>query len=102
LRAEIRRRLQGGESAAVIEDDIVSRYGEKIRAVPKGKSLTAMGVWLSIVIAIAGLGAIGLVVRWVRRGRAKLRRDESAPTAQAAASDAYDERLDAELRELDN
>lgn len=98
LRGEIRRRLQAGESAASVEDDIVARYGDKIRAVPKGKSLTGMGVWLSIAVAIMGLGAAWLVVRWVRRGRSKL---PAPSTSSPAAADGYDDRLDAELRDLD-
>jgi cytochrome c-type biogenesis protein CcmH/NrfF len=35
LRAEIERRLSTGEAALSIEDDLVTRYGARIRAVPR-------------------------------------------------------------------
>jgi len=100
LRGEIRQRLQNGESSDSIEADIVGRYGEKVRAVPKGKSLTAMGAWLSIALALAGLGAGALVLRWAKRGRGG-QPSQVPSTSTAAPADPYDERLDAELRDLD-
>jgi cytochrome c-type biogenesis protein CcmH len=104
LRSEIRRRLQSGESASAIETDIVARYGEKIRAVPKGGSLTGMGVWLSILVAISGLGVAYLALRWARKGR----RDEADRAGESKAAtgkdgkgrDEWDDRLDAEVNEL--
>jgi len=104
LRLEIRRRLQAGESATKIEADIVDRYGEKIRAVPKGGSLTGMGVLLSILVALSGLGVGIIVLLWARKGR----RDagKGGTTAGGAKGkdgkgrDEWDDRLDAEVNEL--
>jgi cytochrome c-type biogenesis protein CcmH len=101
LRLEIRRRLQAGESPAAIETELVARYGERVRAVPKGRSLTGMGVWLSILVALSGLGVGANVVRWARRGRrgdASQRRGGDA--LDGKARDELDKRLDAELDEL--
>lgn len=101
LRLEIRRRLMAGEEATAIENDLVARYGERIRAVPKGGSLTGMGVWLSIAVALSGVGVALVVVRWSRRGR----RDEGAEErvegkAAAGKRDTWDERIDGELHDL--
>lgn len=105
LRTEIRRRLSRGESPDVIEADMVARYGEKVRAIPEGKSLTGMGVWLSVLVGVAGLGAAALVVRWVRRGPAKTPSDLPGPSDKVAKNDKrdeWDERLDDELRDTDD
>jgi cytochrome c-type biogenesis protein CcmH len=101
LRLEIRRRLQSGESAGAIEADIVQRYGDKIRAVPKGGSLTSMGVWLSILVAVSGLGVGYLALRWARKGR----RDEADAANVGTGKgdkgrDELDDRLDEEVNEL--
>lgn len=109
LRLEIRRRLQAGENATAIESDIVARYGEKIRAVPKGGSLTGMGVWLSILVGVSGLGVGYLALRWARKGR----REDDDPSASGGGAkgksgvgkdgkgrDEWDDRLDAEVNDL--
>jgi len=107
LRAEIRQRLLHGESPDSIEQDMVARYGARMRAVPAGKSLTSMGVWLSVLFGLGGLGATVLVVRWVRRAtpRARGSRDDGvAPETQERepARDKWDDRLDDELRDVDD
>ncbi len=113
MRAEIRRRLMGGESQDAIEADFVARYGERIRAVPNGTSLTRMGVWLSILLAVGGLGAGIVVVRWARKGRGD-RNEPAAPTGsessqgaqpgegnrKRSARDDWDERLDDEIEDM--
>lgn len=114
LRKEIRQRLMRGESQASIEQDMVARYGEKIRAVPEGKSLTGMGVWLSVLFGVAGIGAAALVVRWVRKGPPRnppgdggagagdSPRSTGDEPAKSAKRDEWDERLDDELRDVDD
>lgn len=98
LRAEVRRRLLSGEAAEAIETDLVARYGEKIRAVPKGKSLTGMGVYVSIAVALSGIGAGAMIVRWVRRAKKDEAKDEKKPAG--AKRDEWDDRLDADLKDL--
>lgn len=96
LRVEIRRRLLSGEAADAIENDLVSRYGERLRAVPKGKSLTGMGVYVSIAVVLSGLGAAAMLVRWVKRGK----KDEPSEKLAPKKRDEWDERLDADLKDL--
>lgn len=96
LRAEIRARLRRGESAAAIESDLVTRYGERVRAVPAGRDTRGT------VPVLVGLGMLGSVVglvfvvrRWVRRSVSP------PPPAPGAPRDAWDARIDEELRALE-
>ncbi|MFO0624124.1 MAG: cytochrome c-type biogenesis protein CcmH [Polyangiales bacterium] len=102
LRAEIRTRLRGGETPAAIEADIVSRYGERVRAVPRDRDtrgnvpLLVGAAMLASVVLLARLA-----VRWVRRGNAPAEAPSPTP-AEARARDDYDARVDDELARLDD
>lgn len=100
LRVEIDGRVARGESAAAIEEDMVARYGERVRAVPKGAeprgAITIVG---GLAVLASFLGMLGLVRRWARRKR-------SAPAvasveAPRVADRGLDARIDADLRALD-
>jgi cytochrome c-type biogenesis protein CcmH len=99
LRVEIAARVTRGEPAAAIEDDMVARYGERVRAVPKGTEprgvITTLGSLLLLVTLVLMLV---LVRRWSRRGSTV---DAGAQRARPVRGDTLDERLDAELRALD-
>jgi len=98
LRREIRTRLKTGESPESIEQSLVARYGERMRAVPDRVPLNAMGTmgWLAVA------GSAGFLVfilrQWRRRGR--LASAPGAPSANGhvGVAEASDERLEAELR----
>lgn len=97
LRGEIRRRLAAGEASTVIEDDLAGRYGERIRAVPKGGDVrVAVPIVSGIFAVAAGVGLGFLLLRWTRRGS---RNAERPPAGRAR--DSYDERIDDALRDLD-
>ena len=103
LRKEIRARLKAGETADAVEASLVARYGEKIRAVPDRVPLDKMGGlgWLGVASAA---GLIGMVLwRWRQRGQASetgaFKGSHRASDKEAAASD---ERLDSELKRLDD
>jgi len=97
LRTEIHGRLDQGESAATIEEDLVARYGERIRAIPKGGHDPRVTVSIASAVAML-LSAIGLL--WLLRRWTRPRAALALP--HAATHDAYDARLDDELRELDH
>jgi len=100
LRAEIRERLLRGEPGAAIEDDLASRYGERIRAVPRGhdpRSAVPMLVGAGMLLSAIGLAL--LLRRW-SRPRPPLA-PPPAPSPLRGAPDDYDARLDEELRQLD-
>lgn len=98
LRAEIASRLRAGESPTQVEDSLVERYGERVRAVPRDHDTRAH---VLVLVALAMLVAAGLLGRAMRHWS---RRERSVPVAApspAQGRDAWDERLDAELRALD-
>jgi cytochrome c-type biogenesis protein CcmH len=97
LRAEIRSRLARGEAAQAIEDDLVLRYGEPIRAVPRGRDprrSIPLIVNTSLGVAVALLFVVAL--RWRRR-----REDTDAESTELADPE-LDAVLDAELRRDDD
>jgi cytochrome c-type biogenesis protein CcmH len=97
LRAEIRARLHAGEPAEAIEADFVKRYGPEVKAHSNSSGLA----WTSIaVVGLALLAAVFLVVtvrRWLRSGR----RVAAQMPATKEPPDAWDARIDDELRALD-
>jgi cytochrome c-type biogenesis protein CcmH len=96
LRLEVRTRLAAGESPEAIEDDFASRYGERVRAVPKGRDPRGSMFLVAIgVLVAAGIGLALVVRRWRRT-------PVDAPSVVVSESHAsLDERIDAELRELE-
>jgi aryl carrier-like protein len=75
----------------------VDQYGERLRAIP---ARDPMQVVAAAVLLIAGLAGV-FVLQLLRRWRDRSARLGGLAPLPAAARDAYDERLDAELRDLD-
>jgi len=98
LRAEIASRLRAGESPAQIEDGLVERYGERVRAVPRDHDTRPH---VLVLVALAMLVAAGLLGRAMRRWSLRERPVLVAAPETSHDRDAWDERLDAELRALD-
>ncbi len=97
LRSEIQRRLDAGESAEAIEQSLVARHGPRIRAVPSKDPMELIAPAMLVLVGIAGILVLRLIRRWQRR----FERASGLVPAPAAGPDAYDERLDTELRNLD-
>ncbi|WP_437525374.1 cytochrome c-type biogenesis protein CcmH [Sorangium sp. So ce726] len=97
LRREIHTRLRRGEVADAIEQDLVARYGERLRAAPSSGTLGKVALGLLLGIAVTFLGIFALLRSW--RSNAA----QAAPSGGtlAAVRDEYDDRLDDELRERD-
>lgn len=75
---------------------MVSRYGERIRAVPKGgDSRLPLGLLTVGLALLVGVGLFFLVRSWVVGPAAT-----SASPKAALVRDAYDNRIDEELRDL--
>jgi cytochrome c-type biogenesis protein CcmH len=100
LRAEIHDRLARGDAADAIEDDFARRFGEKIRAVPKGQDpFRRVPLVVGAAMIASAIGLVWAMRRWTRRGEEAAR--EEAAAGAAPTHDAYDDRLDEELRRLD-
>lgn len=90
LRGEIHDRLDRGESALAIEDDLAARYGERIRAVPKGKETR------HAIPAVAGIALLGAAIGLAVMVRRWLANDRRAGARAAAASESHDPRVGSE------
>jgi cytochrome c-type biogenesis protein CcmH len=103
LRSEIRRRLSAGELAGVIEDDLAVRYGEKIRAVPRGSDpRTAIPSILAFGMLATALMLVWAGFRWVKRNAEPAADSVALTSGPGDSTDSkYDDQLDAELRAPD-
>jgi cytochrome c-type biogenesis protein CcmH len=102
LREEIGQRLARDEPAASIEDDLALRYGERIRAVPKGSDPRGglmLGAGLGVAVALAAL--VATLRRWTARSPAVSSAGTPAAAFTPNARDAYDDRIDDDLARLD-
>lgn len=98
MRHEIRRRLRNGESADAIQKSMVDRYGPKILAVQEGSQLKNVFIGLSVVMGGAGVAAAMMIGRWRKQSTSR----KPAPTeGTEPPRDEWDEKLDAELKKLD-
>lgn len=103
LRTEIRQRLERGESGASIEDDLAARYGEKIRAVPKGKDPRRIIPFITAIATLSSLVGLGFVLRkWLRRGQTNLAQPALATGTTLVPVDDYETRLDDELARFED
>lgn len=96
LRDEIRARLRAGETPAQVETSLVARYGQQLRAVPEHHDpRNHVLVLVALAMVLGALLLMRALSRWSRRVKA-------APIAvKSAPRDAWDARLDDELRALD-
>ncbi len=93
LRAEVRARLRAGEAPQTIEDDLAARYGERVRAVPRGRD-PRQGV--VVVVGLAALLSGVAVARMLRRWSRPAAMPEARPLSEAESA-----RLEDELQRLD-
>lgn len=100
LRREIRSRLKAGEQPEAIEQSLVARYGERMRAVPDRVPLDMMGSlgWLGAVVS-AGLLAY-VLWRWRKRSVVGQASSNGVSGEEQASVQATDERLESELRRI--
>ena len=95
LRTEIAQRLDAGETTAAVEDELVSRYGERMRAVPKGKDPRAAMPYMVACGLLLGLLLPYLL--WRRWSPVARRPDARGHRGLKMAADAQ---LDRELEQL--
>jgi cytochrome c-type biogenesis protein CcmH len=99
LRLEVATRLSAGEPALSIEDDLARRYGERVRAVPRGNDTrTFVGASVFAAMAVLLIGLCILAQRWVRRGR-RGNTDLPLPQVDDEDDDRYDRALNRALEE---
>jgi cytochrome c-type biogenesis protein CcmF len=105
-RERLRQRLAKGDSAETIIDEYVAEYGTAALAIPPDKG-AMKAIYVAPLVAIAGGGiALAFLLRRWRNNEAETNADGSPrkdrPDADdPARRDKYDDRIDAELRDLD-
>jgi cytochrome c-type biogenesis protein CcmH len=100
MRHEIRRRLRNGESAEAIQASMVERYGPKIMAVQEGSQLKNVFIGLSVVMGGAGVAAAMMIGRWRKQSTPGSKPKPS--DGKEPARDEWDDKLDVELKKLDD
>jgi cytochrome c-type biogenesis protein CcmF len=104
-REEIRAKLTKGESAAQIIAEYQKAYGAEALSIPPNTGAMRAIYAVPIVAIVGGAVALGATVkRWTGRARAtaSARATPAHGTKLVAPRDAYDTRLDDELRDLDD
>ena len=102
MRENLRARLAKGESPDKIVDDYVAEYGTGALAIPPDKG-AMKAIYAAPLLAIAG-GGIGLAFmmkRW-RKNETSKKKKPGTDKDDDAKRDAYDDRIDAELKDLDD
>jgi cytochrome c-type biogenesis protein CcmH len=106
LRGEIRTRLRRGETPEEIEADMVSRYGERILAVPPDNPLGTFALVALLLAFGAGAAVVFMGMRWRKRGGGGDGPSKGGDGGKGSGSDKkekdqdeWDARLDAELKD---
>ncbi len=108
-RDEIRDQLDSGMSVTAVRKEYARRFGTKALAVPPNEGAGLL-IWLFplVGIVLAAFVIARLLKRWTGRGAVLAAAEAPAPETKASKSkaepakkDAYDDRLDEELKDLD-
>jgi cytochrome c-type biogenesis protein CcmF len=106
-RERLRMRLAKGDTPQQIIDDYVAEYGTIALAIPPDKG-AMKAIYVAPLVAIAGGGvALAIILRrWRSNDDMEASKKKKRPMTDDAAGseekrDAYDDRIDAELRDLD-
>jgi cytochrome c-type biogenesis protein CcmH len=98
MKKDIRKQLAEGRTRRQILDAYVAQYGEQILAEPPARGFTRTLYVLPILLLVLSAIVLSLVVRRMARQPAVAGGPAERP---AAARDAYGDRLNDELRDLD-
>lgn len=99
LRVEIAERLSRGEDGFAIEDDLAGRFGERIRAVPRGRDpRQTMAVSAMVAMGLSLLALWFMAWRWTQRRSAWADPLSDDNALARALRGEYDDQLDRELK----
>ena len=98
LREEIARRIDAGERADAIEDDLIVRFGPRIRTIPE---FSGFGLLAWMGPPVIGLGGFAFLVAAVRASTRRQPAVEVRVEDETDADPAVLERVQDELDDLD-
>ena len=96
VKAQIRSALQSGYSEKQILDGMVAAYGERILAKPKATGFNLMA-WILPALALM----IGSVVAWRFLAHSRMK-NSPQPAQKIHIDENYEQRLESELRSMDD
>lgn len=100
FRTEVRAMMARGLTEEEIQAEWVRRHGPEALTVPTNTGFNRL-IYLAPLAIIAGMGTIAvLLLRHLRRRGTE--NDAAAPAVAAGKRDAYDDKLDEELKQLDD
>ena len=101
-RGELRAQLDEGLAIDVIQAEYVKKFGTQALAVPPNSGSNRALYLLPLAAAVVGgAGIFFSLRRWRRRNKEQDRAATKADAADALGRDAYDDKLDDELKDLD-
>ncbi len=101
FRSEVRAMMARGLTQEEIKAEWVRRHGPQALTVPPNTGANRL-LYIAPLAAIAGMGAFAVVIlRRVRRSSDEKARAVASPVA-GAKRDEYDDKLDEELKQLDD
>jgi len=97
MRLEIRSRLAAGETPLAIEDSFAQRHGERVRAMPRGRTpmLTYVG-WFAAALTAVLVILVLVARRWTKRTATDVR-----TPSEATDDPALDAQIDQAMAKLD-
>lgn len=98
VRQDVRRRLGRGETSQQIIDDYVVQFGERILIEPPARGYKMM---LYVLPPIALFLSGAAVTMWVRRAARQGATTTASEATRPTQGDAYEARLEEELRDMD-
>lgn len=105
-REELRQMIKSGMTVEQAQAEYAKRFGTQALAVPPSTGSNRLLYLFPLVLIVAGAGAVIAILRsWSRRGAggppAPASSGGTSPPATKPSRDEYDEKLDDELRRLD-
>jgi len=101
FRSEVRAMMQRGMTEEEIKAEWVRRHGPEALTVPTNSGFNRL-VYIAPLVLIAGFAAFAIRVLRRLRERETVRSAAGAPDVAAAKRDEYDDKLDEELKQLDD
>jgi cytochrome c-type biogenesis protein CcmH len=96
LRDTIRVAAASGQSADRIVEEVIARYGEQVRLLPKRSGVGLLAWAAPVAVLLAGLALV-----WWRLARARAEAAAPLPVATSPVSDAERSRIREALREME-
>lgn len=101
FRSEVRAMMARGLTQEEIKAEWVRRYGPQALTVPPNSGANRL-LYVAPLVAITGMGAFAVMLLRRLRRQSELKVEAGPPPVAGAKRDEYDDKLDEELKQLDD